>query len=87
MGDPKFTKGPLIYSKDETSIIYFFDGLKGTTCQRVNAEADGHLYAAAPDLYAAMEEILFQDKQHSDSQRVLRCKLIEGILRKARGEC
>jgi hypothetical protein len=61
----KWTPGPWAYDRDSAA-VYFDDGdVNPTICfvERDNAEdaqtdADGHLIAAAPDLYAALDDLL-----------------------------
>jgi len=66
MSDPKFTKAPWrLGTKGPNGLLPIGHGQGEMICalicdldNRANQEADAHLIAAAPDLYAALEEAL-----------------------------
>jgi hypothetical protein len=90
MNETKFTPGPWEYKQtsgyDYGSTTYWLPGI----CTNVDKEANAHLIAAAPDLYAACEQLLMDEDSISErTDLVSTCESLEKIkaaLAKARGE-
>lgn len=89
MSEAKFTKGEWIAREDECSCVGDFevvaniedDGAYDLIAENIQDEADAHLIAAAPEMYAALESILMDwNCEPSDID------WLESLLAKARGE-
>jgi hypothetical protein len=73
---PGFTRGPWGYNA-ESGEIYLDDGevfplvatVNGDLTSEAQAIADGHLIAAAPDMYEALQEIAARDSYIDASPR------------------
>lgn len=93
MSEPKFTKAPwFVHDELKRSVAFngrdgvenlFTEDLEGYFC--CQNEADAHLIAAAPDLYAALIECLeaVEEYYQEDAKFILEAK---AALKKARGE-
>lgn len=89
MSEAKFTKGPwvnsplgpwIIETKDEIEIADI------SASSLVNATANAHLIAAAPELYEALEDVLYLFGQGDNPDEPKEVSVARAALAKARGE-
>lgn len=88
----KFTKGPLIYLTGD-NLVYtkLNDGCRGMPIARIESrlgesDANGHLFSASPELYAACEDARkYLINEFEEPGRTVFWNLV-AALKKARGE-
>jgi hypothetical protein len=84
MSETKFTKGPWHYDADFKSI---YNKQCNYICDApLNNAADKHLIAAAPEMYALLDEISDGLLEAGGCGNCVLAKRIEALLAKARGE-
>lgn len=95
MNEAKHTPGPWLYhppsfigtdEEDPQTIGYVSDHRNRKARPSGEMEANGHLFAAAPDLLAALEEMLKElpAYHHTDERHYVRCRAY-AALAKAKG--
>ena len=97
MSDTKFTQGPWLVGEDQCvdetwSIVTTSGGsIIANVNDRHDRKANAHLISAAPDLYAALEEVagsmhqIARDRDMSESELAF-MRRIDAALAKARGK-
>lgn len=89
MSAPAWTPGPWRDGQDGNTRVYGPDGMgehSGLIATVFKGRANARLIAAAPDLAEALEELLFEDSDKSEVDRVVTRVKARAALAKAHGQ-
>jgi len=93
--EKRFTPGPWLIAETDRRFVYalnekghnrFFAHVQDPHTYKAELEATAALIASAPDMYAALEAILSDYENNSDTISNFTMLEIEAALKKARGE-